>query len=663
MVWGTALCCLFFGLLSVEVSAQEGVWQIPVSAYCFDPPDMEPLFSWSYAGLPANANYSIKAILTTPDQTKEDISSKINFDTLLFNPSEYGCNCVEENCSLEITVTDTQGKDTAYGKGTVQKITPSLPVVSVVTDDPVLVCPDGYSGKGCNKKLKADILVYDSSFELLHEGRCGIEVRGNTSRNFPKKQYSLELRDMDDEDTDAFAMLDLGQGEDWVLNASWFDRSFIANKLAFEMFRAFSPMNFSVQSRYVELFVNQEYMGVYLLCQSIKREHIDRFFNNGFSSDTQGEKFIVSLATANSQEDLEAAYKDRFFPFFAAEADNISLENKLESYDSILQLDFQGWKPRSAFDVFPEVISKSYYKLRYPSSTSKLSLLQERNLIDYLISFENSVLNSAPGSGSIFNYLSLNSAVDYTILQELFLCFDSYWGNFYLYRNQADGDISFTVWDFDRALGNDRNTYWHYIYGTLYDPQSYIDSTLYLLDKFGTDTDPILPLPGCLPTDLNNPEPDIDPLATDMNVVMPRPQMFWEMLRTPAFRNALRKRVEYLRKSSNPMGETGIREMIQSMTPQADNTPVSKNGARLTKTALERNFLRWPANSPEYGSMASICPVQFENYELEVQRIENLLIKRAEFFGQFSDEQETEFLLGEYIYKLFDKAEIFSYQN
>jgi hypothetical protein len=34
------------------------------------------------------------------------------------------------------------------------------------------------------------------------DARIGIHVRGETSRNFPKKQYALELR-ADDEDTDS----------------------------------------------------------------------------------------------------------------------------------------------------------------------------------------------------------------------------------------------------------------------------------------------------------------------------------------------------------------------------------------------------------------------------------------------------------------------------
>ena len=50
------------------------------------------------------------------------------------------------------------------------------------------------------------------------DARIGIHVRGETSRNFPKKQYAMELR-ADDEDTDSDRpMLGLPSHSDWVLS-------------------------------------------------------------------------------------------------------------------------------------------------------------------------------------------------------------------------------------------------------------------------------------------------------------------------------------------------------------------------------------------------------------------------------------------------------------
>ncbi len=618
ILWGALLCSLLLSFLPMEASAQENIpAQIPISAFCLGLPGMGPVFSWSYSELPLKMDgYSIKATLKKTGASEPETVS-IDFETLFFEPINSNCNCDEAHCSLEITVTDAQGSIVAHGEGIVQKIEPSLPVISVVTDDLVSVCSNGFTGEGCYEKLPADISIYDASLKLLHNERCGIEVRGNTSRSFPKKQYSMEMRIWNDEEgeeegTDAFHILDMGQGEDWVLNGSWFDRSFIANKLAFELFRSFSPLNFSVQSRYVELFVNHEYMGLYLLSQSIKREYIDRFFNDGFSKDKTGEKFIVSIDSG----DPELNYEDRFMPFFAAESNDVA-------------------------DGLSEFLSTLFYELKYPSDTSKLDLLQERNLIDYFLSFEDAVLGfDYTGSGSIFDYLSLSNSVDYMILQELFLCFDSYIGNFYLYRNQSDGDMYFTVWDYDRALGNDRNTYWLYLLATMYNIDNYGTTETYLLDRFkelgGIDF-----ISSCLSDNWD--------LAEDMEVVIPRTQMFWEMLHNTIFKDSLTRRINYLRENGNPMSEFEIKKMIATMVP-SDNELIAINGTRLTKTALDRNFDRWPGDSLDYVNLSDMCAVQFVDHDNELKRIENFLIQRAE-------------ILGDYMNELFNKAGDFNYRN
>src|SRR5688500_12345443 len=66
------------------------------------------------------------------------------------------------------------------------------------------------------------------------DSRIGIHVRGATSRNSPKKQYAVELRD-DAEDTDRdYPLLGLPSNSDWVLSDPIaYDRALIRNALAF----------------------------------------------------------------------------------------------------------------------------------------------------------------------------------------------------------------------------------------------------------------------------------------------------------------------------------------------------------------------------------------------------------------------------------------------
>ena len=107
-------------------------------------------------------------------------------------------------------------------------------------------------------------------------GRAGMRVRGQTSSQFDKKQYSLELWDEDDEER-AASLLGMPPESDWVLYAPWLDKTLMRNVLAYRWFREMG--HYSVRSRFVELFHNahgdavsrEDYRGVYVLMERIKR--------------------------------------------------------------------------------------------------------------------------------------------------------------------------------------------------------------------------------------------------------------------------------------------------------------------------------------------------------------------------------------------------------
>ena len=86
------------------------------------------------------------------------------------------------------------------------------------------------------------------------DARIGIHVRGQTSRNFPKKQYAVELRaDDDDADSDQ-PMLGLPGSADWVLSDPVvYDRTLIRNALAFALSNRIG--RYAPRTRFAEVFV------------------------------------------------------------------------------------------------------------------------------------------------------------------------------------------------------------------------------------------------------------------------------------------------------------------------------------------------------------------------------------------------------------------------
>jgi spore coat protein H len=112
----------------------------------------------------------------------------------------------------------------------------------------------------------------------VYTSYAGIEIRGRTSAVHEKKSYGLELReDKYGKDSQA-SLLGMRTGEDWILDAMYVDPLRMRNKLSFEVwgkmwsgksetpFRADPP---GIHCEYIELFINQRYMGLYCLSERL----------------------------------------------------------------------------------------------------------------------------------------------------------------------------------------------------------------------------------------------------------------------------------------------------------------------------------------------------------------------------------------------------------
>src|SRR5688572_13838827 len=110
------------------------------------------------------------------------------------------------------------------------------------------------------------------------DARIGIHVRGQTSRNFPKKQFALELR-ADDEDTDSDRpILGLPSHSEWVLSDPVvYDRSLIRNALAFALSNRIG--RYAPRTRFAEVFMVDDggdvragnFLGFFTLIEKIER--------------------------------------------------------------------------------------------------------------------------------------------------------------------------------------------------------------------------------------------------------------------------------------------------------------------------------------------------------------------------------------------------------
>ena len=102
--------------------------------------------------------------------------------------------------------------------------------------------------------------LYTQKGQLSWSGRVeSLKGRGNFSWTSHKKPYSLTLAGEAD-------LLGMGQAQNWILLANAFDPSHLRNKAVYEL-AAEAGMAYSPACRWVDLYLNGEYAGVYLLSE------------------------------------------------------------------------------------------------------------------------------------------------------------------------------------------------------------------------------------------------------------------------------------------------------------------------------------------------------------------------------------------------------------
>lgn len=248
-----------------------------------------------------------------------------------------------------------------------------------------------------SEKVACRFRVLTGEGSIVYDDHAGMELRGRSSLEFPKKNYAIELR------TPAGAehpenLLSMGQDADWVLDGSWADRSFMRNDLIFALFR--SAGWYAPQSRYCTLSLDGQPRGIYRLSERIKRDD-DRV---AMSENT---------GAANS---------------FIIKQDS----------DGVLR--------------FPLGGSEDRWELVYPKQS--IATAAQRAAVQTWLDGLGGALrsSSASASASVFAHLDRDATVDFVLHQELAKNIDAYNLSLHLTRD-AGGAARLVPWDLDLSMG------------------------------------------------------------------------------------------------------------------------------------------------------------------------------------------------------------------
>ena len=104
--------------------------------------------------------------------------------------------------------------------------------------------------------------IYGSKIPNTEPMKLSLRGRGNSSFTAPKNAYRLKL----DSRT---PLLDMPANRDWVLMPNYMDKSLLRNFVTSRI-ASIDPISWEPQSRFVELYVNRDYQGVYQLSEKIE---------------------------------------------------------------------------------------------------------------------------------------------------------------------------------------------------------------------------------------------------------------------------------------------------------------------------------------------------------------------------------------------------------
>ena len=307
----------------------------------------------------------------------------------------------------------------------------NLPIIIVTTDDEI---PDEpkingtisikYGTAGGVNSIN-DPLNYHSSY-------LGIETRGNSTQGFDKKTYSIELRTAANEDT-SVNLFGMGGEEDWILHAMVIDKSQVRIPMSFYLAQRMGQ--YASEFKYVELVLNGDYRGTYILVEKIKRDDdrvsIAKLDEDDLSGDSLTGGYILRMDWLDNPQGFESDYNS------------------------------QGGNPM-------------FYQWYYPKA-EKIKPQQANYIKNWMANFEEALFsNDYTNEEGIryTNYIDVNSFTDFLLINEFSKNSDGYKLSSYVHKDKDSKGgklVAGPIWDFDQTYGvslvcsNNIPTGWTYL--------------------------------------------------------------------------------------------------------------------------------------------------------------------------------------------------------
>lgn len=235
----------------------------------------------------------------------------------------------------------------------------------------------------------------DGNFDYP-DGNYSIQIkgRGNSTWGNPKNPYKMKL-------AEKVELLGMPADKEWALLANWFDKSLLRNDLAFELSERLK-LAWTPKRRFVEVFLNGQYNGSYLLTETVK---------------TGKDRLNIPLMDAKNANDTTNGY--------LVEADWRQDATQTFVTNSGIRFSMKE----------PEVVTNSQ--------------------LSYITRQMNTLLNSIAPSNDLSSMIDVDSWIKWTIVNEVMRNRDAtLFGSCFFYQGANAKLFMGPVWDFDLSAGD-----------------------------------------------------------------------------------------------------------------------------------------------------------------------------------------------------------------
>lgn len=263
-----------------------------------------------------------------------------------------------------------------------------------------------------------------------------ISGRGNSTWEFEKKPYALKLK----EDQ---PLCGLRKSDRWRLLALWNEGSRLGDKIAMDLAQELG-LSYSAQGTWVDLYLNGEYRGIYLLAESV--------------TVGSGRVDIYDLEKYNKEKNvsIEAGTAHRYEE---EDSKGFLLENGSETGGGYL-IEKDHPKHWEAEESGFRLSRGDLFTINAPRHASKEQVSYIQNYVEEIDALVQD------GDRAVWEKLDMTSFARRFLVDEIALEKDTGSTSMYFYKDRGDEKLySGPAWDYDRAFGEDGGDSFYVNYG------------------------------------------------------------------------------------------------------------------------------------------------------------------------------------------------------